>query len=192
MRTVLFLNADYSPIAIAPLSTVNWQEAVKLVWLDQVDVLEYYQDWFVHSPSVTLQVPSVIASRTYVKISRSVKFNKSNLCIRDDYTCQYCMKKFDTRSLTMEHVIPRSAGGKTSWQNIVMACTRCNIQKGHRLDVRPIKTPYKPTYGEIVSKAKRIPIDVPNANWIPYLGWNPLCITIGKNPRYLDSQPKIV
>ena len=127
MNSVLILNADYSPLQIAPLSTISWKEAVKLVWLDQVEVLEYYDDWFVHSPSVTLQVPSVIVTKTYVKTSRGVKFNKTNLCIRDEYTCQYCIQKFDSKSLTIDHVLPRSHGGKTNWQNVCCACGPCNL-----------------------------------------------------------------
>lgn len=181
MSHTLILNADYTPMAVAPLSTVNWREAIKLVYLDQVDVLEYYSDWHVHSPSITLQVPSVLVSRSYVKTSRSVKFNKTNLCIRDEYTCQYCRKLFDHKQLTMEHVHPRSRGGKTNWENVSMACSPCNTSKGNRTDIRPIKPPYKPTYGEIMVKAKRRPIYIPDAKWMPYLGWPPHLVHV-RNP----------
>lgn len=173
MSHTLILNADYTPMAVAPLSTVNWKEAIKMVYLDQADVLEYYSDWHVHSPSVTLQVPSVLVSRSYVKTSRSVKFNKTNLCIRDEYMCQYCRKLFDQKHLTMEHVQPRCRGGKTTWTNISCACTSCNTAKGNRTDVKPIRAPYKPSYGEIMMKAKRMPIHIPDLKWAPYLGWPP-------------------
>ena len=192
MNTTLVLNADYSPMGVAPLSTLSWREAIKLTYGQQAEVVEYYDDWFVHSPSVTLQVPSVIVTNTYVKNSRTVKFNKLNLCIRDNFTCQYCGEKFDTKGLTMEHVTPRCLGGKTSWQNIACACHRCNTRKGHRTDVHPIREPYKPTIGEIISKVKRNPIVIPNANWIPYIGWNPALVTVrpvSKNIDLLDSQP---
>jgi 5-methylcytosine-specific restriction endonuclease McrA len=182
MNSVLILNADYSPLQVAPLSTLNWKEAIKLVWLDQVEVLEYYDDWFVHSPSVTLQVPSVVVTKNYVKTSRGVKFNKTNLCIRDEYTCQYCQKKFETKSLTMEHVTPRSHGGKTNWSNIVMACEPCNTKKGNRLQMRPVKEPVKPSIGEILTKAKKMHIIIPDVKWIPYIGWPPRLVTV-KNPQ---------
>lgn len=184
--TTLCLNADFSPMAVAPLSTINWREAVKLMYLDQIDVIEWYEDWFVHSPSVTLQVPSVIVSKTYVKTSRSIKFNKTNLCIRDDYRCQYCAQEFDTKQLTMDHVLPKSLGGKTNFTNIVMACTRCNTLKGHKTTMKPLKEPVKPTMGDIVTKARRMPIVIPNENWIPYLGWQPKLITVRKPSMNID------
>lgn len=188
MSSVLILNADYSPLGVAPLSTISWKEAVKLVWLDQVDVLEYYPDWYVHSPSTTFQVPSVIVSRTYVKTSRGVKFNKSNLCIRDDHTCQYCMKKFDTKSLTMEHVTPRSHGGKTTWTNIVMACSPCNTRKGNQRHMKPVREAYKPTIGEILTKVKKQPIQIPHESWLPYIGWPPKLVSVKKSNNYLANE----
>jgi 5-methylcytosine-specific restriction endonuclease McrA len=191
MSHTLILNADYTPMAVAPLSTVNWREAVKLVYLDQVDVLEYYADWYVHSPSVTLQVPSVLVSRSYVKTSRSVKFNKTNLCIRDEYTCQYCRKLFDHKQLTMEHVQPRCRGGKTNWQNIVVACVACNTAKGNRTDWKPAKTPEKPTYGEIMVKAKRSPIYIPDAKWAPYLGWPPHLVHVRNPMTNIDNMEDV-
>jgi 5-methylcytosine-specific restriction endonuclease McrA len=185
MSTTLVLNADYSPLGVAPLSTLNWKDSIKLVYLDQVDVIENHEHWFVHSPSVTMQVPSVVVSKTFVKSSRTVKFNKQNLCIRDDHTCQYCAQRFDLKNLTMEHVTPRCFGGKTNWTNVAMACSRCNTRKGHRTDVRPIREPYKPTIGEIISKVKKTPVTIPNSNWIPYIGWTPSLVVV--RPPNIDN-----
>ncbi len=191
MSVTLCLNADYSPMGVSPLSTLSWRDAIKLVYLGQVDVIEQYADWFVHSPSVTMQVPSVVVSKTFVKSSRTVKFNKQNLCIRDDYTCQYCLQKFETKGLTMEHVQPRCLGGKTSWTNLVMACHRCNTRKGHRTDIHPCRAPYKPTIGEIVSKVKKQPIVIPNRNWIPYIGWSPHLVTVKALKENIDFRESI-
>lgn len=188
MNSVLILNADYSPLQIAPLSTLNWKEAIKLVWLEQIDVLEYYDDWFVHSPSVTMQVPSVVASKQYVKTTRSVKFTKSNLCIRDEFLCQYCLQKFDTKGLTMDHVIPRSHGGKTNWTNIVCACHSCNTRKGNKHQ-RPRREPVKPSIGEILTKAKKMPLIIPDAKWIPYIGWPPRLVTVKNHHKNVDFDP---
>jgi 5-methylcytosine-specific restriction endonuclease McrA len=170
MSDVLMLNADFSPFSVAPLSTLSWKDAVKLVWLDQVKILEHYDDWFVHSPSVTIQVPSIVVSKEYVKTSRRVKFNKNNLVLRDEFTCQYCIQEFDKNSLTMEHVIPRSRGGKTSWENVCMACSKCNSAKGNKL-IKPIKQPARPSFGELLTKAKQRPLSVPHESWIYYVGW---------------------
>lgn len=185
--TVLFLNADYNPLSVAPLSTLNWKEAVKLMYLSQVDVLEYYPDWFVHSPSMTMQVPSVVVSKVYVKSSRSVKFNKTNLCIRDEYTCQYCARQFGKNQLTMDHVLPRMKGGKTTFNNIVLACQSCNTAKGHKDKMKPRKMPERPSMAEIVGKARRMPIVIPHENWIPYIGWNPKLITVSQNHQESES-----
>ena len=175
---VLVLNADYSPLSISPLYTVTWKDAIKLVWLNQVNVVEYYENWVVHSPKLTFQVPSVLAAKQYVKASRVVKFNKFNLCIRDDFSCQYCFKEFDSKQLTMDHVIPKILGGKKTFDNIVMSCKECNSRKGHRMDMLPKIRPFKPTIGEITSKIKKRPIVIPDSNWIPYIGWNPNLITV--------------
>jgi hypothetical protein len=170
-----------------PLSTITWQSAIKLTYLDQVNVIEKYDDWFVHSPSLTIQVPSVIVSRTYVKQSKAVKFNKTNLCVRDEQRCQYCERHFDARLLTMDHVKPRCYGGKTNWQNVVLACTACNSKKGNKTNMYPIKEPIKPMIGDLINKARRNPIIIPNENWIPYIGWNKNLITV-KNPEFFSDK----
>ena len=184
MNDVLVLNADYSPMGIAPLHTISWKEAIKLSYLEQVDVIEYYENWYVHSPSVTLRVPSVVVSKTYVKTARSVKFNKANLCIRDDFKCQYCNKELDAKNLTMDHVHPKCLGGKTTWTNIAMSCKNCNTAKGHRTVMKPKHDPIKPTIGDIMSKVKKMPITIPDSSWIPYIGWNPKLITVKFNQNF--------
>lgn len=186
MNCVLILNADYSPMGISPLQTLSWRDAIRLSYLDQIEIIEYYNDWFVHSPSVTLQVPSVVVNKNYVKTSRSVKFNKYNLCVRDSWTCQYCKKQLDSKTLTMDHVLPKCLGGKTTWTNIVMACHKCNTQKGHKTTMKPAVEPYKPTIGEIGNKVKHTPIVIPNENWIPYIGWPPKLITVKEPNKNLD------
>ena len=184
MNDVLVLNADYNLMSVAPLHTISWKEAIKLSYLEQVNVIEYYENWYVHSPSVTLRVPSVVVSKTYVKTARSVKFNKANLCIRDDFKCQYCNKELDAKNLTMDHVHPKCLGGKTTWTNIVCSCKNCNTIKGHRTIMRPKHEPIKPTIGDIMSKVKKMPITIPDSSWIPYIGWNPKLITVKFNQNF--------
>ena len=184
--STLILNADYNPMGVAPLSVLNWKEAVKLVYLDQIDVIENYDNWFVHSPSLTMQVPSVVVNKHYVKTSRAVKFNKTNLCIRDENRCQYCMVELEHKSLTMDHVLPKALGGKTSFTNIVMACHRCNTIKGHKTTMKPRREPVRPQLGDIIAKVRRMPITIPNANWIPYIGWQPKLITVRKPSENID------
>ena len=95
MSDTLLLNADGAPLSITPLSTLTWQESIKLIWLDKINGLEWHDGWGVHSPNHTLRVPSVIAIREYIPQSGGINFSRTNVFIRDKYTCQYCLNCFD-------------------------------------------------------------------------------------------------
>jgi 5-methylcytosine-specific restriction endonuclease McrA len=105
-----------------------------MVMNDRASVVEYRKDTFVHSANEKFQVPSVIAIGRYVKKARvSLKVTRKNLFIRDNYTCQYCDKRFTKPNLTIDHVTPKSAGGPKTWENIVAACKKCNQKKANKL-----------------------------------------------------------
>jgi len=188
----LVLNADYRPISVMPPSILTWQEAFKAVWTGALDVLEVYEGLSISSPSTKLHIPSVLKSNQYVKSKRRVHFSRHNLLMRDHYRCQYCGKpgtgvelveskvvidrKFSLKragcDLTYDHVIPRSKNGKTTWNNIVMACSKCNSEKQDRHDYKsPMKPPRQPTYDEIANFAKRQPMTIPCPKWGTYLDW---------------------
>jgi 5-methylcytosine-specific restriction endonuclease McrA len=105
---------------------------------------------------VTLKVPSVIMVREYVHFDRAIPWNEDYLKLRDRFRCQYCNRQFPAQQLTQDHVIPRMMGGKTSWDNIVSACGPCNHSRGHNTKIKPRITPYKPSYWELVEKAKEL------------------------------------
>jgi 5-methylcytosine-specific restriction endonuclease McrA len=89
-------------------------------------------DW-VRTSSTQIQVPRVIRLVGYEKLPKhTVKFNRRNIFARDNNQCQYCGRKFPTTELSLDHVIPRSQGGKSTWENIVCACVNCNVRKGGR------------------------------------------------------------
>ena len=113
----LVLNADFRPLSYYPLSLWPWEEAVKAVYQDRVDVVSLY-DKVVRSPSMEMQLPSVIALKNYVDQDRSPAFTRFNVFLRDGFACQYCG---ESTELTFDHVIPRSHGGRTTWENIVAA-----------------------------------------------------------------------
>ena len=124
----LVLNADYQPLSYYPLSTWPWQEAIKAVFLERVDIVSEY-DTLIRSPSVSLPAPSVVALRDYISQDRPPAFTRFNLFLRDGFRCQYCgTDKLDL--LTFDHVIPRAYGGRTTWDNIATACAPCNLKKG--------------------------------------------------------------
>jgi len=105
-------------------------------------------DW-VRTASTEIQVPRVIRLLDYDKVPKqTVKFNRRNIFARDHNQCQYCGRKFPTSELSLDHVIPRSQGGQTTWENIVCACVDCNVRKGGRTPKQAhlglIRKPEKP------------------------------------------------
>jgi len=184
MASTLVLNADYTPLSVIPISAISWKDAIKISFLGHAKPLEFYENWRVHSPSTSLDVPSVIISERYIKKKHGVRFSRFNLLLRDGFTCQYCNKKLDLMDLTVDHVIPRSRGGITKWENIVCCCYVCNTIKGHKTSMKPIKKPIKPDYYQLLDSARSLPIKIPHESWIKYLGWDESLITVTKhNPE---------
>ena len=123
----LVLNADFRPLSYYPLSLWSWQDAIKAVFLERVNIVANY-DRAVHSPSFEMKLPSVVSLKTFVKPSTHPAFTRFNVFLRDRFSCQYCGARDD---LTFDHLIPRSRGGHTTWSNVVAACSPCNLRKGN-------------------------------------------------------------
>jgi 5-methylcytosine-specific restriction endonuclease McrA len=164
----LLLNKDGAPISVLPLSAVGWQEAIKYLWLDRVNVLEWYDDWVVRSTSWETRVPAVMMVKDYVKAKKYPRFSKYNVTLRDRFECQYCETDLTLATTTMDHVYPICRGGKTTWENIVAACPTCNSNKGSKL-IKPIREPYRPTYYELAEIRKKLPFDIKHPSWKDYL-----------------------
>lgn len=167
----LILNADGMPVSVLPVSSLLWQDAIKSVWLGSVRVLERYDDWVVHSPRIEMHVPSVVMTEKYVRTTRAVRFTVSNIFLRDEYRCQYCSKIFPESQLTLDHVKPRSFGGRSSWENLTTACSPCNNRRGNDYRINPMIKPYKPSYYEMVDRRRKFPLEVPHESWVQYLMW---------------------
>jgi len=168
MSDTLLLNACGNPISSFPVSTIGWQRAVKLYFLDKVDILESYDDWEISSPSYSMLVPATVITKHYYRPKHNVCFNRSNLAMRDEFKCQYCGYEHGYNELTIDHVIPRSHGGKTHWENCVIACKRCNNHKGSKL-ISPRRPPERPTYFRMAALRSRFPFQVKHASWLDYL-----------------------
>ena len=141
-RTLL-LNQWYFPIKV-----VSWQDAVTLLYLEKVDVVVTYDDT-IRSPTTSIKTPAVVRLRMKTRTTkRGVKFSRVNVFTRDSFTCQYCGTKLAMNLLTYDHVIPRSRGGRTQWDNIVTACYGCNSKKGDRTpdeaSMHPFRKPERP------------------------------------------------
>lgn len=171
----LVLNADYRPLSYFPLSIWPWQEAVKAIFRDSVTVLSEY-DRVVRSPACELKLPSVLALKEYVSTGRKPAFTRFNVFLRDSWTCQYCTNVFKTSELTFDHVIPKSRGGRTSWDNIVTACQGCNLKKGsrmpHECDMHPLKKPVEPSVYELQHNGKSFPPNFLHESWGDFLYWD--------------------
>ena len=168
----LVLNADYQPLSYFPLSLWSWQDAIKAVFLERVNVVDHY-DQFVHGASAKMRVPSVIALREYVAQNRAPAFTRFNLFLRDGFACAYCGSDKD---LTFDHVKPRRLGGKTNWENIVAACTACNFKKGGRTPkgahMQLSHKPKQPTIYELQAQGRRFPPNYLHESWLDYLYWD--------------------
>ncbi len=171
----LVLNADFRPLSYFPLSLWSWQDSIKAVFLDRVTILSEY-DTAVRSPSFEMKLPSVIALKEYVPQSRRPAFTRFNVFLRDRFSCQYCDERFPTQELTFDHVIPRSRGGGTNWENVVTACSDCNLRKGNKMPreigMTPINTARQPTTYELQENGRAFPPNYLHESWRDYLYWD--------------------
>ncbi len=166
-RTLL-LTQGYEPIKI-----ISWQRAMTLLMLDKVDVVEEY-DTEIRGTSMILNVPAVVRLRkAFRRFAKPVKFSRVNIYARDEYRCQYCGVKCSISQLTYDHVIPRSRGGRTSWDNIVSCCYACNAKKANRTPAEAKmmlrSTPARPTWMPAI-QIRVSTKSVPDA-WRDYVYW---------------------
>ncbi len=168
----LVLNADYRPLSYYPLSVWSWQDAIKAVYMDRVEVIAQY-DQAVHSPSMEMRLPSVISLKEYVHQDRAPAFTRFNLFLRDGFKCSYCNSPDD---LTFDHVVPRSRGGKTTWENIVTACSPCNLKKGGRslkeAHMNPRRPARRPSMHELQAMGRKFPPHHLHESWLDWLYWD--------------------
>ena len=145
MQSVLLLNTGFEPLKV-----ISWQRAVTMFFMGKVEVVEEYEH-DIRSVSLVIKAPAVVRLLRFVKIGRkSPPLCRSNVLARDNFQCQYCAKDLTARDATLDHVVPRSQGGRTSWENIVCSCSTCNRRKGgrtpHEARMALLKKPAKPDW----------------------------------------------
>ena len=158
---VLLLNNSYEPISI-----ITAKKAVIMYFLDKVDVVKKSKI-VINSLYLKFSIPEVIKLKNYIYIKHSkIPLTRKNILKRDNNTCQYCGK--NKSEITIDHILPKDKGGNDSWNNLVVACKRCNMIKGNYLlkdiDMQLIRKPFEPTkiiYLQNVGKN--------NKSWHPYL-----------------------
>lgn len=166
---VLVLNRSWIPIHI-----VDWKKAMSLIYTENAhaickEFLSYtYGDWInfsikaddynkVRTTSTAIAIPEIIVLTNYNSIpKRDIKFSRQTVFERDKFICQYCGQTFNVKELTMDHIIPKSQGGKSSWLNIVSCCVPCNSRKANRTPVQAgmklIHSPQEPRWLNPITK----------------------------------------
>lgn len=159
---VLVLNRDYSALSICSV-----QRAIVLVHLRKAELVEALPDRFVRSTSMRHPWPSIVRINVYVRVPyRQILLSRKNILRRDQHCCQYCGGR---DRLTIDHVMPRSRGGKDAWENLVAACVPCNNRKGNRTpeeaNMKLNRVPFRPSYVMFI----RDFVGHLDESWKPYL-----------------------
>lgn len=162
MNTVLLLNQDYTPLTVCSV-----QRAFMLIYLKKADLVTEIQEKQLRSVTQTFPFPSVIKVKYYINIPyKGVVMSRHNIFKRDGGKCQYCGT---SKELTIDHVVPRSKGGKSTWTNLVTACKKCNSRKSdfalEKVGMKLIKAPIKPSYITFL----RMNNGAYRDDWAPYL-----------------------
>ena len=178
---VLVLNRSYQPVSVARV-----QRAFGLLYSGAAMALDEqfqsfdFNDWselaaqvgddVIHTTRLSLRVPRVVVLQAYDRMPRTrVRFSRQNIYLRDNFTCQYCRKRFARSKLNLDHVVPRSQGGRTSWENVVCSCIKCNLAKGGRTPfqagIRLLKVPKRPSWHTLAPILGRVPY----REWLPFV-----------------------
>ncbi|RUL88616.1 HNH endonuclease [Tautonia sociabilis] len=166
-RPTLVLNRNWQPVNVASVSralVMLWNESARVVDPDDFRLYDW-ADWarlkprddepFIQAVTFRMRVPEVVSLTHYDRYREStVTFSRRNIFKRDHSTCQYCGGRPGSSELTIDHVLPRSQGGVSSWENCVLACVSCNSRKANRtpeqahmkLRKKPVRPEWKPMY----------------------------------------------
>lgn len=159
---VLVLNQDYNPLMICTI-----QRAFLLVYLDKAEIIANVKNKYLRTIDKEFPCPSIIRISNYAQVPyKGVVLTRNNILKRDNNTCQYCGTYIN---LTLDHVIPKSKGGKSSWTNLVTACSPCNAKKSdftlEEAGLQLKKKPVKPSY---IMFLKNSAASI-NSDWLTYL-----------------------
>lgn len=162
---VLVLNKDYQPLSVCSV-----HRSVRLLFMDKAEMIHDYPDRKIRTVTEEYAYPSVIRLRRYINIPyNKIVLSRRNIMKRDANRCQYCGS---SHNLTIDHVFPRSRGGKDTWENLVTACDRCNVSKGDRTPEEARmslkRKPFRPVHITFLQSI----LGVVQEDWKPYLYMN--------------------
>ena len=168
----LVLNADFRPLSYYPLSIWCWQDAVKSVFLERVSIVSNYKRK-IRSTSFEMSLPSVIALKSFIKPSENPNFTRFNVFLIDKFACLYFG---DKKVLPFYHLLTKSKGGLTDWENVVTACSTCNVYKGGKFykdcDLILSQKPFRPTVDDLHRNGRNFPPNFLHESWMDYLYWD--------------------
>lgn len=164
-RALTLLYVGRSKVVATDFTTCDWERWVRLPPASDDEIVE--------SVSMTVRIPRVIQLLDFDRVpTPRVKFTRANVYLRDDHRCQYCGRQSGARDLTLDHIHPRSRGGRTTWRNIVVSCIGCNARKRDRLPeeagMRLLREPRQPRWHPATALR---PARHPHPDWIPFLSW---------------------
>lgn len=162
MNAVLVLNADFTPLTLCSV-----ERAFLLTYLQKAEIISDVKGKTLRSVSEEYLLPSVIKVKKYVNVPyKGVILTRHNVFKRDQFSCQYCGTNKD---LTLDHLIPKSKGGKSTWTNLVTACKNCNARKGdyqpEEVGLTLVKKPIRPSYVMFLRSTSKTLRD----DWLPFL-----------------------
>ena len=180
MNQVIVLNNGYQPLNI-----VSAKKAIKMLIKDKVEVLSSYDDKVFSTWQCAINAPIIVKMKYFVnttnKMRKNVPLTRRNIYERDNGKCQYCGKDISISQLTFDHVMPRSRGGLTTWENIVASCKDCNTRKGNKLPnecgmilkTRPIR-PNVPMIDQVslMRDISNMVKNLPKSMWVDHIYWN--------------------
>lgn len=182
----LVLNKGWTPISIMPVKKAITKVMSDLARIVDPDDYQLYtfEDWmslpvkegepFISTSHAKVRVPEIIVLQEYEKLpQREVKLSRRNLLIRDNYTCQYTGKRINMDTATMDHVIPRSKGGGSTWENLVMCCLDINAKKADRTPdeagLKLLKKPERPKWNPIYARFARLASSAVPSSWSKFI-----------------------
>jgi len=178
---VLVLNRGYQPVAVTGVERafgLLYSGAARALD-DQYQTFDYdswsalaadHGDDVISTVKSVLKIPRVLVLQTFDKIPRNkIRFSRQNIYARDDFTCQYCAKEFARSKLNLDHVVPKTQGGRTRWENIVCSCIDCNLKKGGRTPrearMKLLREPVRPKWSGVLPRKGRVPYK----EWMPFV-----------------------
>ncbi|ARM30128.1 HNH endonuclease [Prosthecochloris sp. HL-130-GSB] len=160
---VLVLNSSYEPLSICDV-----QKAMVLLFCGKAVPVTHHPGQVICSVTRSFPLPSIVRLTFFVRVPyKKLMLNRKNIFRRDNFKCQYCGRT--DRTLTIDHVVPRSRGGEDSWENLITACSPCNTKKGNRTpeeaSMPPLNPPIRPSHIMLMRKF----ITTISDDWKPYL-----------------------